>query len=134
MTEKELFANGYRKYYGTEMDVYFKLSLCIHSAVCVRGNRSVFNVRKKPWILPDGEPVKDHLMELIDRCPSGALQYIVHKETKGGSGMRVEHEENRIYLMNEEEIEAGEILFDNVGEEILVVNHTYVHDGFSGQG
>ncbi|NCC78813.1 MAG: N-acetyltransferase [Clostridia bacterium] len=48
--------------------------------------------------------------------------------------MRVEHEENRIYLLNEEDIEAGEILFDNVGEDILVVNHTYVHDGFSGQG
>ncbi|MFH5834719.1 GNAT family N-acetyltransferase [Proteiniclasticum sp. C24MP] len=48
--------------------------------------------------------------------------------------MRVEHEDNRIYLMNEEEIEAGEILFELAGDDILVVNHTYVHDGFSGQG
>lgn len=86
MTEKELLAKGYRKYYGTEMDVYFRLDLCIHSAVCVKGNRSVFNVRKRPWILPDGEPEKENLMELIHRCPSGALQYIVHNEMRGGNG------------------------------------------------
>ena len=134
MKENELLTMGYRKYRGEELDVYFKLDLCIHSAVCVKGNRRVFNVRKRPWIFPDGEYHKERLMELIDACPSGALKYIVHTIKQGENIMRVEHDENRIYLMNEEEIEAGEILFETAGDEILVVNHTYVHDGFSGQG
>lgn len=83
MKEIELLTMGYRKYRGTELDVYFKLDLCIHSAVCVKGNRRVFNVRKKPWIFPDGEHHKERLMELIDACPSGALKYIVHTKKQG---------------------------------------------------
>lgn len=132
MDEKELLEQGYRKYWGTDLDVYFKLDLCIHSAVCVKGNRRVFNVRKKPWIFPDGEHHKEHLMEVIDACPSGALKYILSQEED--IKMRLEQDENRLYLMNDEDIEAGEMIFEYLGDELLIIKHTYVHDGFSGQG
>ena len=132
MNEKELLDQGYRKYYGSELDVYFKLELCTHSAVCVKGSKRVFNVRKKPWIFPDGEHHKENLMEVIDACPSGALKYILVKKEE--IPMRLEQDENRIYLMNHEDIEAGEMIFETVGDDVLLIKHTYVHDGFSGQG
>lgn len=76
MDENELLEKGYKKYSGEEIDVFFNKELCIHSARCVRGNRQVFNVNKKPWIFPDGEPEADKLAKLIDTCPNGALKYI----------------------------------------------------------
>ncbi len=48
--------------------------------------------------------------------------------------MKVKHDDTRIYLLNSEEIEAGEVLFEYADDDIIVINHTYVHDGFSGQG
>ncbi len=132
MNEKELLEQGYRKYRGTDLDVYFRLDLCIHSAVCVKGSRRVFNVRKKPWIFPDGEHHREKLMEVIEACPSGALKYITKDEEE--LNMRLEQDENRLYLMNEEDVEAGEMIFETDGDEIIVIKHTYVHDGFSGQG
>jgi uncharacterized Fe-S cluster protein YjdI/predicted GNAT family acetyltransferase len=132
MNEQELLDLGYRKYRGEAVDVFFKLELCTHSAICVRGNRRVFNIRKKPWIFPDGEHHKEKLMELIDACPSGALKYIQRNE--GGPYMRLKHDEHRLYLMNDEDIEAGEMIFEMVGEDVILVKHTYVHDGFNGQG
>lgn len=132
MKDKELIEQGYRKYRGTDLDIYFRLELCTHSAVCIKGNRRVFNVRKKPWIFPDGEHHREKVMELIDACPSGALKYIAKDEE--GPVMRLEQDEKRLYLMNEEDMEAGEMIFETEGDEIIVIKHTYVHDGFSGQG
>jgi len=34
----------------------------------------VFNVKARPWISPDQADVKN-VIEVINRCPSGALKY-----------------------------------------------------------
>lgn len=75
MNENELLASGYRKYSGTNIDVYFNANICAHSGVCVRGLKEVFNLKRKPWILPDNA-TDIEVSNLIDSCPSGALQYI----------------------------------------------------------
>ncbi len=62
-------------YKGKDIDVLFHSGKCGHSANCVRGLPGVFNVKKKPWIQADGETA-DKIADLIDKCPSGALQYI----------------------------------------------------------
>ncbi|MFL0267997.1 (4Fe-4S)-binding protein [Candidatus Clostridium radicumherbarum] len=75
MTEKELKENGYRLYRGEEVDVYFKLSKCIHAGNCVRTLPEVFNVKRTPWIIANNAS-KEAIKETVLRCPSGALQYI----------------------------------------------------------
>ncbi|QIK57847.1 hypothetical protein G7059_08360 [Erysipelothrix sp. HDW6A] len=79
MTEKELLEKGYRKYVGTKVDVYFNKDICQHSGICVKGLSEVFDLNRKPWIIPDNA-TEEALINLIDSCPSGALQYIVKNE------------------------------------------------------
>lgn len=76
MTEKELLNQGYRKYSGKAIDVYFNLDICQHSGNCTRGNSEVFNVKRKPWILVDNAEANE-VERVIKNCPSGALQYIM---------------------------------------------------------
>lgn len=75
MTEKELIDQGYRKYSGEAIDIFFNGSVCIHSGVCVRGLHDVFDTNRRPWILADNAPAGE-VAALIDSCPSGALKYI----------------------------------------------------------
>jgi uncharacterized Fe-S cluster protein YjdI len=39
----------------------------------VRGSAKLFNLKRKPWIIPDEVDVAT--VVVIDTCPSGALQY-----------------------------------------------------------
>ena len=72
--DKDLLEAGYRVYTGEKMDVYFNTSMCQHSGNCVRGSARLFNLKRKPWIIPDEVDV-DTIVKVIDTCPSGALKY-----------------------------------------------------------
>lgn len=75
MDEKQLLDEGYRKYTGENINVFFNGDVCTHSANCVKGNSTVFNLKNKPWINADGASV-DEIKAIIDKCPSGALKYL----------------------------------------------------------
>ena len=61
-------------YRGHDIEVSFDLDICVHVGECLRGERNVFQLDRRPWVLPDvGEA--DVVAEVIERCPSGALQY-----------------------------------------------------------
>lgn len=65
------------KHYETDgLTIVWKPELCQHAAECVRGLPQVFNVDRRPWIMPENATDAE-IMEVIDRCPSGALSYIV---------------------------------------------------------
>lgn len=64
-------------YRGRDVEVSFDLDLCIHVAECLRGDPKVFQLRRRPWVLPD-EGDGDAVAEIIQRCPSGALLYHRH--------------------------------------------------------
>ena len=83
MTEEQLIQQGYRKYSGHEVDVFFNGDVCIHSGNCVRGNPAVFDVKRKPWVIPDNAST-DEVKAVINTCPSGALQYIHKSEASNG--------------------------------------------------
>ena len=51
--DKELLDAGYRAYTGEKIDVYFNTAICQHSGNCVRGSAKLFNLKRKPWIIPD---------------------------------------------------------------------------------
>lgn len=69
-----------RKYHSENLVVYYQPRLCIHAAECVRNLPQVFDTGKKPWIQPEYAPAET-IVEIVQRCPSGALQY----EWLGGS-------------------------------------------------
>jgi uncharacterized Fe-S cluster protein YjdI/CDGSH-type Zn-finger protein len=61
-------------YRGTGVEVSFDLDLCIHIGECLRGQREVFQLQRRPWVLPDAAD-PDSVAEVVERCPSGALLY-----------------------------------------------------------
>jgi uncharacterized Fe-S cluster protein YjdI/CDGSH-type Zn-finger protein len=61
-------------YRGRDVEVSFDLDLCVHVGECLRGDRRVFVLDRRPWALPD-EADPDVVAQVVERCPSGALQY-----------------------------------------------------------
>jgi len=69
-------------YTGDQITVTFDPNRCIHSGVCVRGLPAVFDISRKRWVDPRAASPHE-IATLIDRCPSGALQY--RREAPPGS-------------------------------------------------
>jgi uncharacterized Fe-S cluster protein YjdI/CDGSH-type Zn-finger protein len=61
-------------YRGRDVEVSFDLDLCIHVAECLRGHPGVFDLNRRPWVLPD-EAAADEVAAVVHLCPSGALLY-----------------------------------------------------------
>ncbi len=73
--------SGVRKVYrGRDVEVSFDLDICIHIGECLRGNPEVFQLKRRPWVLPDLASA-DQVAQVVQRCPSGALLY---KRLDGG--------------------------------------------------
>lgn len=79
-----------KTYTGKDASVTFDLDTCIHAGECVRTLPQVFDLKRKPWILPDAGSVPE-LRDIVARCPSGALG-IVEAEGAGEapSGLTVQ--------------------------------------------
>ncbi|MEV4429319.1 (4Fe-4S)-binding protein [Streptomyces sp. NPDC049602] len=68
-----------KEYEGEGITVTFEPRRCLHAAECVHGLPEVFDLSRRPWVLPDAaEPAR--VAEVVRRCPSGALQYHRHPE------------------------------------------------------
>jgi uncharacterized Fe-S cluster protein YjdI/CDGSH-type Zn-finger protein len=63
-----------KTYRGEAIEVSFDLARCIHVGACLLGLSAVFDLRRRPWIVPDAADA-DAVAEVVRRCPSGALQY-----------------------------------------------------------
>jgi uncharacterized Fe-S cluster protein YjdI/CDGSH-type Zn-finger protein len=61
-------------YHGRDIEVSFDLDICVHVGECLRGEPRVFELHRRPWILPDMAGA-DEVAEVVHRCPSGALLY-----------------------------------------------------------
>jgi len=71
--EKKEYSNG-------EITVVWQPKMCIHSAVCFRGLKSVFDPLKRPWVNIQGANT-EQIVAQIEKCPSGALSYY-HNNTQ----------------------------------------------------
>jgi len=70
-----IYREEMRKVYrGQDIEVSFDLDICVHIGECLRGQRQVFQLHRRPWILPD-LAAADEVADVIQRCPSGALLY-----------------------------------------------------------
>jgi uncharacterized Fe-S cluster protein YjdI len=61
-------------YTGAGIEVTYDRDRCVHFAECVRGLPEVFEVGRRPWIMPDAAGPEE-IAEVVRRCPSGALRY-----------------------------------------------------------
>ena len=66
-----------RSYEGTNLTVDYDVKRCIHAEECAHGLPEVFDPARRPWVDPDRASAED-LVRVIERCPTGALQYRRH--------------------------------------------------------
>jgi uncharacterized Fe-S cluster protein YjdI len=76
---KQKHSGTVKVYKGRDITITFDLQVCSHSAVCIKELPAVFNLRRRPWINPDGAEYKK-IIKIIDACPSGALKYCLHDQ------------------------------------------------------
>lgn len=62
------------EYKGLTLTVSFDGERCIHAGECVKGLPKVFDAARSPWVDPDAASATA-VMGVVERCPSGALQY-----------------------------------------------------------
>jgi uncharacterized Fe-S cluster protein YjdI len=62
-------------YEGQGFAVTFDPNICIHSGICVRGLRAVFDVTRKRWVAVEAASAEE-IEAQIKKCPSGALQFV----------------------------------------------------------
>lgn len=72
--------DGVADYPGAEITVHFNKLQCSSAEECSEGLASVFRKGEKPWIQPDRADAQK-IIEVIRRCPSGALRYTYKRET-----------------------------------------------------
>jgi uncharacterized Fe-S cluster protein YjdI/CDGSH-type Zn-finger protein len=92
-------------YRGRDIEVSFDLDICIHVGECLRGDRQVFQLKRRPWALPDLAEA-DEVAEVVRRCPSGALLYRRHD---GGPEEETEESTTITALKNGPLLVAGRI-------------------------
>lgn len=63
-----------KRYTNGEITVIWQPSLCVHSAICFRGLPAVFDPRRRPWVVLDGQAT-DAVVAQVEECPSGALSF-----------------------------------------------------------
>lgn len=68
-----------KKYESKKLTIFWKPDLCQHSGECVHGAPKVFEVDRKPWIIPENG-TEEEIMKVIDKCPSWALSYKIKDE------------------------------------------------------
>ena len=66
-----------QSYSSDEITVTFDPTVCTHSGRCVKGLPAVFDVNRRRWIDPTAASA-DEIAAQVQRCPSGALQFVRH--------------------------------------------------------
>lgn len=69
-----------REYRTDAIVVYWKPEYCIHTARCLQGLPSVFDVTRRPWVQVEAASAED-VARVVARCPTGALSF---QRTDGG--------------------------------------------------
>lgn len=67
-------------YNNEELTIVWKPDICIHSTLCWKGLREVFDPSKRPWIDPKSSTT-EKIIEQVCKCPSGALSYYMNNES-----------------------------------------------------
>ncbi|MCZ6632786.1 MAG: CDGSH iron-sulfur domain-containing protein [bacterium] len=63
-------------YQGQKITIHDNRSICAHAGFCTDNLASVFRLKQEPWIYPDAADGQA-IVEVIRKCPSGALSYTI---------------------------------------------------------
>lgn len=130
MSKREkLEQKGYKTYENSEINVYWNPKVCQHATECVRGNSEVFDYQRRPWVdINAASP--EEIAGIIDRCPSGALQYDLKKE----DNIRIKfEEENNSSTAYDGDTMIGQCHFARLKER-WVITLTEVDENYGGRG
>jgi Uncharacterized conserved protein len=78
-----------KNYSNGDVTIVWQPDLCIHSKICWTGLVEVFNPRNRPWVNMQGADT-ERIKAQVDKCPSGALSYIMNEELKKGEEVTVD--------------------------------------------
>lgn len=90
--EAKIKLNKEKEYEGKNISIFYNIALCYHAKECVNGLPAVFARESRPWVNPDNSD-NDSIINIIKKCPSGALSYKV-----GGEHTRNFGGENKIRI------------------------------------
>lgn len=79
-----------KRYEHDGVTIVWKPDLCIHSGNCFRNLPRVFNPRVRPWIQPEHSNAAT-LLEVVSKCPSGALSIHAPEAADAPPPKEVEH-------------------------------------------
>jgi uncharacterized Fe-S cluster protein YjdI len=66
-----------KKYTNSEVTIVWKPDMCIHSKVCWKNLKEVFDPTKRPWVNIQGADTQ-RIIDQVRHCPSGALSYFMN--------------------------------------------------------
>jgi CDGSH-type Zn-finger protein len=70
-------------YRGKRLVIHDNRAICAHAGVCTDNLPGVFRMGSEPWIDADGADA-DAIVDVIRRCPSGALSYTLQGDAYTG--------------------------------------------------
>lgn len=105
--DDEVFTYG-----GEAADVSWHGALCIHVQECGRAKGELFVGGRKPWCQPDLTSV-DEVVEVISRCPTGALSV---ERKDGGAGESAVRENTVIVTNNGPLVVTGDLAIEGAPE------------------
>ena len=123
--KEELEKQGFKTYENNDIQVFWNPDLCQHVGKCAMGNIKVFAPTRRPWIDLSQAPAKE-IAEIIDRCPSKALQY----ELKVSVVFEENNNRSAAYIGGKQ---IGECEFSTSATR-WIINHTGVRPEFEGKG
>lgn len=68
-----------KRYKNGDLTIFWQPAKCIHAAECVKALPQVYNPKARPWIQAENASIEE-LKAQIDKCPSGALTYLMEGE------------------------------------------------------
>ena len=105
---------------GEKVDVTWDTRLCIHVGECGRAEGELFVGGRDPWCQPDLAASANEVVEVCERCPSGALSYIRKDggaaEQAPGRNVAVISNDGPLYI-------SGDLEIDGAGEDMPGVNY-----------
>ena len=84
------------RYRGGDGVVAWNGDICIHAGECSRAAGELFVDGREPWCEPDVGGGRDEIVQILGRCPSGALSF----EADGKALDEVADPENRVVVSN----------------------------------
>ena len=106
------------EYPGETVDVTWHGELCIHVGECGRAEGQLFVGGRKPWCDPNVGGTADEVVEVCERCPTGALTYI----RKDGGSPEVAPGRNQVVVANDGPLYVtGDLSIDGASESMVGV-------------